>query len=420
MNHESSAYVPKDQKDRWIQATAPQQAAAFYGYPWPDGTVGQNEVRLQCLFNEPCHDSTYGNMQVNLDKWWNPVYCHSCHIRGDLLCLMWGMKYRTPFEGDRLRGGQFKEMMADLRTMNTGGESPIPAAAGVEAAVPRQKAPVEAPEQPGAPAVPAALAINVPLKDSDNERARELVNLNELFVTDIGAMNPAVAAYVRARPYLTPELMERWAMGYLPSNAKGLLRGHIVYGMFDEHDDVLSWFGRDVYHDAKMQKWAAAGCDPAKKPAKHRFVKGFHRGLELFGQNGRRRIQENPHLRESLQRLGLVVVEGPNDVMRLDAIGVAAVGLCSNHATDEQVRKMIRFAKETAGGRIVLMGDNDEQGEAGFKELLWRLSSCGDIETKLGWSKQSHAGQFDRMQPEDLSDDQWHAIVPGLLRRTDV
>ena len=43
-------------------------------------------------------------------------------------------------------------------------------------------------------------------------------------------------------------------------------------------------------HDSKMQKWTASG-----------------RGQELFGQNGRKRVQENPHLRESLQRIGLVV-----------------------------------------------------------------------------------------------------------------
>lgn len=412
MTPEKSGYIPKDQKDKWIQATSPEQAAAYYGYPWPDSTAGQNEVRLQCLFNETCHDSTYGNMQVNLDKWWNPIYCHSCHIRGDLLCLMWGMKHRTPPDGDGLRGSQFKEMMSDLRAMNSG-DSPAPVAV--------DRSTKELVRSDVADSVEAAVPkFNTPLKDSENERARELVNLHELFVTDVGAMNPAVAAYVRPRPYLTPELMEQWRMGYLPSNAKGLLRGHMVYGVFDEADDVLSWFGRDVNHDSKMQKCAASGREPDKKPAKHRFVKGFHRGLELFGQNGRRRIQENPHLRESLQRIGLVVVEGPNDVMRLDAIGVAAVGLCSNHATDEQIVKMIRFAKQTANGRIVLMGDNDEQGEAGFKELLWRLSSCDDVETKLGWSRQSHSAQFDGMQPEELSDDQWHAVVPGLMRQSDV
>ena len=129
MTPEKSGYIPKDQKDKWIQATSPEQAAAFYGYPWPDSTAGQNEVRLQCLFNETCHDSTYGNMQVNLDKWWNPIYCHSCHIRGDLLCLMWGMKHRTPPDGDGLRGSQFKEMMSDLRAMNSGD---CPAAAAVD------------------------------------------------------------------------------------------------------------------------------------------------------------------------------------------------------------------------------------------------------------------------------------------------
>ena len=56
---------------------------------------------------------------------------------------------------------------------------------------------------------------------------------------------------------------------------------------------------------------------------KHRFVKDFHRGLELYGQNGAARLQE-PHVRESLASIGLVVAEGPNDVIKLDTLGVAA------------------------------------------------------------------------------------------------
>ena len=68
----------------------------------------------------------------------------------------------------------------------------------------------------------------------------------------------------------------------------------------------------------------------------------------------------------------------------LDTLGLAAVGLCSNKATDEQIAKLSRFARKTANRRIVLLPDNDPEGEEGFKELLWRLSQCDGIKVKLG------------------------------------
>lgn len=54
---------------------------------------------------------------------------------------------------------------------------------------------------------------------------------------------------------------------------------------------------------------------------KHRYVKGYHKGLELYGQSAER-LQDR-RLRDSLGRLGLVVMEGMNDVIRLNELGVA-------------------------------------------------------------------------------------------------
>ena len=50
----------------------------------------------------------------------------------------------------------------------------------------------------------------------------------------------------------------------------------------------------------------------------------------------------------------------------------------------------------------MLMPDCDEEGEAGFKDLLWRLSE-NEIETKLGMSSQMNGGQYSGKQPEDLN-----------------
>jgi len=108
---------------------------------------------------------------------------------------------------------------------------------------------------------------------------------------------------------------------------------------------------------------------------KHRYLKGYHKGLKLYGQSADR-LQDR-RLRDSLGQIGLVVVEGMNDVIRLNELGVAAVGLCSNQATDEQLEKLTRFARAVASNRVVLLSDNDDEGESGFKDLLWSLAERG-------------------------------------------
>src|SRR5437588_488510 len=79
--------------------------------------------------------------------------------------------------------------------------------------------------------------------------------------------------------------------------------------------EALSWIGRDTEFEKKHADWAQDG-NSEKEPEKFDFVKGFHRGLEVFGQHGSR--LKEPGYRESLKELGVIVVEGPNDVMRLD------------------------------------------------------------------------------------------------------
>src|SRR5207244_5667624 len=135
------------------------------------------------------------------------------------------------------------------------------------------------------------------------------------------------------RPFLSPEVWARWRAGYLPRDAGedksgGTMRGKIVYGYPSEEGEILTWFGRDPEFEDKHKSWEAT--DKAERePEKFHFVKGFHRGLELFGQH---RLHEDGNA-EKLKTLGLIVVEGSNDVMKLDTLGVPAVGLCSNTIT---------------------------------------------------------------------------------------
>lgn len=385
--------------DDLIANTPIDRVLSHFGQPLPHKDAGEH--RMPCVFNAGCEDSSYGTLTVNLSEAARRIYCHSCGVRGNLLTLLWGLEKHQPPQGGKLRGAEFKEAIQILRSIN--GE----VVAAPSAAHPARTKPVPAKPEPEPEK-------NTPLKDSDNERARELVALHEQLVVDVESMHPAAAAYFRQRPWLTPEVARRWKLGYLPQSAKGLLRGRIVYGYDNERGDVLSYFGRDPEFERHRIDWERKGRPESGKPMKHRFVKGFHRGLELYGQHGRERLADG-RLRESLDSVGLVVVEGSNDVIRLDCLDVAAVGLCSNKATDEQVEKIGRFARQVADGRVTLLPDTDPEGEEGFKELLWKLHQLDGLMIRLGWSSQTHDGRFAARQPESLSLEEWQAIHGRLL-----
>ena len=196
--------------DELIEQTSAAQVLTHFGQPMPEKESGEH--RMPCVFNESCVDSSYGTLAVNLSDPAKRIYCHACGVRGNLLTLLWGLMKHSAPTGGRLRGDEFKEAVATLKEIageRTDNVSSVPSPE-------RQKAvPSPAPEPER----------NVPLKDAENPRARELVNLYEQLITDPAEMPPAAASYVRSRPWLTAEVMKHWRMGYLPNSAKGLLRG---------------------------------------------------------------------------------------------------------------------------------------------------------------------------------------------------
>jgi 5S rRNA maturation endonuclease (ribonuclease M5) len=318
--------------------------------------------------------------------------------------------------GGKPKGDRFKDIRDDLKAMVEGRSGPE---GGVVPAT-----------QPAKP-VPE-VKVNVPLKDSENERARALTELDRKFVVDIGEMNPKASAYFRRRTYLTPEVCRAWRMGYLPRDtggedkSGGTMRGKIVYPYLSEAGEVLSWFGRDPEFDEKHKKWESTD-KKEREPEKFHFVKGFHRGLELFGAHRLRAEGVQAKLarevtggiapvmlevREKLANLGLVVVEGPNDVIRLDTLGVPAVGLCSNTTTREQAVKAARLAREVAGGIVTVMLDLDPEGENGMRQCLGYLAQLTPV--RLAWSPKMYGGKFRGIQPEGLNMQQWQEIEAYL------
>jgi DNA primase len=244
-----------------------------------------------------------------------------------------------------------------------------------------------------ASSVEKPILVNQPLINSADERIRELHDIDSKFVTDLAVMNPKAAAYVRRHPCLTPESMKKWRCGYLPNDGGGdkrgwSLRGNIVYPVLSETGRVLAWVGRDVTYEEKEQAFQRltpterTGKEP---PVKHRFPKGFHRGNELFGQHASR--LNEPGYRDFIAKHGLIIVEGFNDVINLDNLGVPALAIMSNRITEAQVSKIATWAKQFANNQVVVMLDCDASGLDGSKELAWyllkhkihvRLTNCSE------------------------------------------
>ena len=352
------------------------------------------EVRIDCPFGCPGDHHGRRELAINTDNPQKIFMCHAyeCGFRGNLLTLMHGWLTGQKPAGGKLKGDEFQRVKRAL-------------AGSGEPAASRQ-----APKQPAAASEAAASPpqANVPLVDSADERVRELHNIDEKFVTDVADMNPAAASYVRRHPCLTPESMQKWRCGYLPNDGGGdkrgwSLRGSIVYPVLAESGKVLAWVGRDVHHEEKEREFARL--TPAERsgkepPAKHRFPKGFHRGQELFGQHASR-LRE-PGYREFIAQHGLVIVEGFNDVIGLDNLGVPALGIMSNRITEAQGEKIARWARQISSGRVTLMFDCDAGGVEGAKEALWRFAEQR-LEVRLAWAPSMHEGAYAGKQPETLT-----------------
>src|SRR5205814_6606299 len=138
------------------------------------------------------------------------------------------------------------------------------------------------------------------------------------------------------------------------------------------------WAARDPQFETKEQAFSALSPDQRakeKKPAKHRFPVDFHRGLELFGQHADR--LNEPGYREVIAACGVIVVEGFNDVLGLDALGVPAVAIMSNKITEQQVAKVERWATRLSKGKVTLLFDADAAGDDGAKEAHWLFAQRG-------------------------------------------
>src|SRR5207237_633625 len=140
-----------------------EDVARFYGVVLPELHRVGSETRTRCFLNcgrtQETGDRALAIQADHPAKQW---HCHQygCGKSGNLVSLCDLLKPGTSGTG-RPRGDRFKEIAADIAAMVAGvtqGEAPAPAGPAARK--------------------PEAAKVNLPLKDSDNERARGLTELD--------------------------------------------------------------------------------------------------------------------------------------------------------------------------------------------------------------------------------------------------
>ncbi len=384
-----------DIDDEFRKATL-HQIAAHMGVELPPKDSG--ELRIPCCFCEVGDESSYGALAINLDKPHNPFMAHCCGEQGNRFKLMYFWKHGELPPSGSVRGEAWNEML-ELHQQCTGSnaaESPTP--------------PEVQSKQHSMRSDTSDVLANIPLKESDRDNVRKLATLYQRLITDPQKMAPKAAQFVRSRPWMTPQLLQKFRVGWTPKETL-FRKNYMIYAHEDEHGNVLSHSGRDLFFEEKQLKWKQAGHPEGKEPIKHKFVQGYHRGQQLYGRSSRRL---KPAMKEALATYGLIIVEGMNDVMRLGCFPLGAEALCSNQATDKQLELMVEDARKLAGGRIWLLPDRDKGGLQGFQQLLWKLQQHERISARPGWAR----GLAGVHEPEELTDEQLVSeLAPFLLSR---
>ena len=391
--------------DSLQQQVTVDQLARYYGVQLPEhfGTTG--EQRMPC----PCHDcqgnSDMRSVSINLSDPFKRWKCHregyGCGAQGNLVTLAYCFKQGAMPAGGKPRGREFFAIAEDLEAIAGGTTRPEVSSSTVSdvRTDARDDTKVVLEKQP-----------NIPLAQSENQAARKLVTLDDELVRDVAQMTPEASAYARRRAFYSESLCQECRTGYMPSSSRSTLRGKWVFGISDEESNPLAWVGRNVKYEKEHQAWLEAGRG-GDEPAKYRFpsTKLFRRGLELYGQEWLR----DERFGESLRKIGLLVVEGFNDRIRLHDLGVASVALMSNKATNEQITKLAQVAEEHANGRIGIMLDTDTRGDEGAKDLLWQLHEQ-NVEAYLVWSRNKHDGAYKDREPESIDLGEWRKILDNM------
>lgn len=384
--------------DSLVPALTVEQAAAYYGVELPELQKTAAEIRARCFLHcGKAAETGERALAIQADdptKRWK-CFQRGCGKSGNFVSLCDLLKAGES-AGGKPRGERFKAIAADIAAM----------AAGVVRGVD-----VPVPAQPKS-AVTREVA-NVPLARSDNERARALVNLDAKFTRDIAGMPPQASSFFRRHAFLSEAVCQRHRVGYLARDggedkSGGTMRGRIVFPYLGEDGELLTWFGLDPDFAGKHAAWAQTG-QLEKEPARYQFVKGFHWGMELWGQH---LLADAPD-RERLRDFGLPLVPEPHDAIGLFERGIPALALVQQGITREQAIKAGRLAWQHAGGKVTILLNNDAAGETLMKQCLGYLAQ--ECFVRLAWTARSHGGAFAGRAVSTLRDDEWQQLTRGIL-----
>ena len=379
-----------------------RQVAAYYGATLPDAFGDAGEQRMQC----PCTGCTGHNdersVSINTSDPFRRWKCHrenyGCGAQGNLVTLAYCLKHGAMPAGGKPTGKEFYAIALELEAIAEGKGRPEANVSADEATRANVAAVIE-----GKP--------NVPLAQSENENARNLVTLDEELTIDLEDLSAPASAYARRRPFLLSEAIKRECRcGYMPGSSKSSLRGQWVFGVRNEQGEPLAWVGRNVRYDDEYAKWVGTGRQ-GREPMKYRFPTQalFRRGLELYGQE----FLNGEQFGESLERYGIILVEGFTDRLAMHAKGVMSLAMMSNRITDEQTERVAGYAKKYGYNRVGIMHDADSPGDDGAKETVWRMHEQG-IDAYLVWSRRKFDGRFVDRQPESLTDEEWKEITETI------
>jgi hypothetical protein len=384
--------------DRLQTELSVRQVADYFGFALPEGFGQAGEQRMRCPCTSCTGHSDDRSASINASDPFKRWKCHregyGCGAQGNLVTLAYCLKHGAMPAGGKPTGKDFYAIAQDLEAI-AGGKTRPDIIVAPDPAVRQDVAAV----LEGKP--------NVPLSHSDNENARHLVTLDRELTFALGDLSPAASGYARRRPFLLSEaLCRECRCGYMPGGSKSSLRGQWVFGVHNEQAEPLAWIGRNVRYEEEHLKWVAGGRQ-GREPMKYRFPNQslFRRGLELYGQE----FLGDARFAESLQRYGVVLVEGFTDRLRLHELGVMSLAMMSNRITDEQSERLAGFARRFGGNRVGLMHDAEGPGDDGAKETLWRMHELG-VDAYLLWSRRKFGGQYADRQPESLTAEEWQQI----------
>ena len=390
------------------------QVAALYGFVLPEGMKTSGEARMRCPCTDCSGHTDTQSVSINLSDPMKRWKCHregyGCGAQGRLVMLAYCMKHgHTPASG-KLTGQEFMDIAKDLEALAEGRpreEEPLQQATKTVKQQAKQtnddlQAVIDNPT-------------NVPLAQSENENARKLVHLDEQFTINLADLSPSASRYARRRPFLLSEtLAKECRTGFMPGKAKSSLRHNWVFGIMNRQGEPLAWVGRNMKYEEDYEKWLQSGRQ-GREPNKYRFPNQslFLRGQELYGQEW----LGNERFKESLEKYGLILVEGFTDRLRLHELGAMSVAMMSNTLTDEQTELLARYAKEFAHNRLGIMHDTDPQGDEGAQKTLWRMHER-NVDAYLVWSRKKFDGRFTGRQPESLTDAEWNKLATNAINKT--